>query len=90
MLDEQVNSSAPKHMCLSISDCFLNFTYRWAQQLGGVDFLGAPGPEGSRATIAAADGNVLAGLSEYRTSGRAIKALQQLHAAQKAIATPKP
>lgn len=46
---------------------------RWAQQLGGIDFLppppvGAPlqGAEGE-------DGNVLAGLAEYRQGGRALK-----------------
>lgn len=64
--------------------------YRWAQQLAGTDFLAAPSPMTSSYTVAAADGNVLAGLEEYRSSGRVPQVLEQLRAAGQAIVQLKP
>ena len=46
---------------------------RWAQQLGGIDFLPPPPPGAPLQGAEGADGNVLAGLAEYRQGQRALK-----------------
>ena len=89
-----------KHTCRSRQEAMFRLVHavspasRWAQRLGGMDFLPLPSLDSvaangeGDAAAAAASGAVLAGLAEHRQQQRAQKFIDDLKAALQAV-SPK-